>query len=384
MEEKKGILSALADYLTHYESSKDSACEEFMNEIRIKFEKIAESVAKIEGRLAAMEEKIGLMAVYGAAANDDIDEYGNDGEIEAGEDEGVTDDIAVPDETVEDEIMEDETVEGEIVQDEIGTGEELTESDGLVPDTYSEPDTDMDESGEYIDEEYAGEEEYEEFEEEDEDIDEDEIIDSEEEEAEAEADEDAETGDAGADAEADAGADAGADDSPEALDEESGAEEDLIPVEREKEAGGPSERIGDTVDFELLPEEITTFLTDDEADEQEGSNAEEESGTGPTAQRQDKADGTGGTAEWFDWEVDYPAEYVDDLVRTMGINDKIQFINELFSGRKFEFDMVMREINSMNSFKDIINYFRDEYPLWDEGSETIYKFYMHIRRKFRK
>lgn len=87
--------------------------------------------------------------------------------------------------------------------------------------------------------------------------------------------------------------------------------------------------------------------------------------------------------DWYDWEVDYPAEYVDDLVKSMGINDKMQFISELFNGHKFEFDMVMSEINSMKSFKDIVNYFRDEYPQWDEDSDTIYKFYMHIRRKFR-
>ncbi len=122
-----------------------------------------------------------------------------------------------------------------------------------------------------------------------------------------------------------------------------------------------------------------------EENEEENEDENEDENYGDTDNATDEAEDSGvkEVRDWYDWEVDYPAEYVSDLVKSMGINDKMQFVSELFNGRKFEFDMVMSEINSMKSFKDIVNYFRDEYPQWDEASDTIYKFYMHIRRKFR-
>lgn len=167
-------------------------------------------------------------------------------------------------------------------------------------------------------------------------------------------------------------------------------EECIEEIENEADNGGRTEEDG---------RYSATGRTDNEADEEKPA-PEEETETGKDTEEEttdneperyygryegmpeEHRDGKE-TRDWYDWEVDYPAEYVDDLVKSMGINDKMQFVSELFSGRKFEFDMVMSEINSMKSFRDIVNYFRDEYPQWDEASDTIYKFYMHIRRKFR-
>lgn len=87
--------------------------------------------------------------------------------------------------------------------------------------------------------------------------------------------------------------------------------------------------------------------------------------------------------DWYDWEIDYPAEYVENLIESMGINDKMQFINELFEGSEIAFENDMHAIDGMENFKQIEKHFREEHPEWDETSETVYKFYMHIRRKFR-
>lgn len=87
--------------------------------------------------------------------------------------------------------------------------------------------------------------------------------------------------------------------------------------------------------------------------------------------------------DWFDWEYDYPAEYVDDILGTMGINDKLEFVRELFHSDPALFNAQMTEIDTMPNFKAIVQYFRQAHPEWKEDSDTVYRLYMHIRRKFR-
>ncbi len=87
--------------------------------------------------------------------------------------------------------------------------------------------------------------------------------------------------------------------------------------------------------------------------------------------------------DWYDWEYDYPAEYVDDLLDTMGINDKLEFVRELFHSDPAMFNSQMKEIDTMPNFKAIVQYFRQAHPEWKEDSDTVYRLYMHIRRKFR-
>ncbi|MBR5074097.1 MAG: hypothetical protein IKX26_02580 [Bacteroidales bacterium] len=87
--------------------------------------------------------------------------------------------------------------------------------------------------------------------------------------------------------------------------------------------------------------------------------------------------------DWFDWEYDYPAEYVDDILGTMGINDKLEFVRELFHSDPALFNSQMTEIDTMPNFKAIVQYFRQAHPEWKEDSDTVYRLYMHIRRKFR-
>ncbi|HNY06213.1 MAG TPA: hypothetical protein PK500_01990 [Candidatus Egerieousia sp.] len=120
-------------------------------------------------------------------------------------------------------------------------------------------------------------------------------------------------------------------------------------------------------------EEINEVPTDSELIAEE--EAEEEEKTVATKEEKSKPD-------WYDWEVDYPADYVDDLIGSMGLNDRMQFINELFNGKEIEFENVIEEIDNIGNFKRIVGHLREEYPQWDETSDIVYRFYMHIRRKY--
>lgn len=122
-----------------------------------------------------------------------------------------------------------------------------------------------------------------------------------------------------------------------------------------------------------LEEEINEVPTDSEFSTEE--EAAEEEKPVETKEKQGKPD-------WYDWEVDYPADYVDDLIGSMGLNDRMQFTNELFNGKEIEFENVMQEIDNIGNFKKIVWHLREEYPQWDETSDIVYRFYMHIRRKY--
>ena len=99
--------------------------------------------------------------------------------------------------------------------------------------------------------------------------------------------------------------------------------------------------------------------------------------------REENPDAAKASKDWYDWEYDYPAEYVENLMESMGINDKHEFVRELFNSDPMMFDSQMKEIDTMPNFKAIVQFFRQAHPEWDENSETVYRFYMHVRRKFR-
>ena len=94
--------------------------------------------------------------------------------------------------------------------------------------------------------------------------------------------------------------------------------------------------------------------------------------------------------DWYDWEVDYPAAYVDDVYKGISFNDRFEFIKELFNvtGSLDEAEMAFKEtldmINSLENFKQVVAYIRERFPQWDEQSDEVYRFYMAVRRKFNK
>lgn len=129
----------------------------------------------------------------------------------------------------------------------------------------------------------------------------------------------------------------------------------------------------DLVEFPMDEEEFEEEETAAE-DEVEEETEDEEIGEPEEEKKRD----------WYDWEYDYPAEYVEDLVGSMGINDRLEFIRELFNSNKAEFERDMQHIDQLPNFKTIVSYMRQTHPQWDEESDTVYRFYMHVRRKFRQ
>lgn len=88
--------------------------------------------------------------------------------------------------------------------------------------------------------------------------------------------------------------------------------------------------------------------------------------------------------DWYDWEVDYPAPYLEDIATGIGFNDRLLFLKELFNGNEAEFAGTVKTINQMEHFQQATDYIRGHYPLWDEQSDVVYRFYMNVRRKLRK
>ena len=94
--------------------------------------------------------------------------------------------------------------------------------------------------------------------------------------------------------------------------------------------------------------------------------------------------------DWYDWEVDYPASYIDDVYKGISFNDRYEFVKELFNvtGNLDEAEMIFKEtldaINEMENFKVVVAYMRERFPQWDEQSDEVYRFYMAVRRKFNR
>ena len=155
------------------------------------------------------------------------------------------------------------------------------------------------------------------------------------------------------------------------------------------ETGEVPEPVFDTLDVDTEEEEEEfSFDPEEEIQEEPAEEpveepVEEEPIEEEPIEEEPKPDPEKKGEVWYDWEYDYPAEYVDDLLDTMGINDKLEFVRELFHSDPAMFNSQMKEIDTMPNFKAIVQYFRQAHPEWKEDSDTVYRLYMHIRRKFR-
>ena len=88
--------------------------------------------------------------------------------------------------------------------------------------------------------------------------------------------------------------------------------------------------------------------------------------------------------DWYDWEVDIPGHYIDDIREGIGLNDKILFMNELFGGSAEVFNETMDDLNCKKNLVETVEYLRERFPEWDEESDEVYRFYMTVRRRFNK
>lgn len=165
-------------------------------------------------------------------------------------------------------------------------------------------------------------------------------------------------------------------DEDEEDEEEVAAEES----EEEKVEDGDDEEVEEAEEKE---EEVDGEVEEEDDDEDEAvvedddnyEEAEEEEEADEGAEEDNQPD-------WYDWEVDYPQEKVDDLVGSMGMNDKMQFIGELFDGDAELFNETMHQIEMCANFKEVKNYLMESFGAWDFRGDAVYNFMMHLRRKF--
>ena len=156
------------------------------------------------------------------------------------------------------------------------------------------------------------------------------------------------------------------------------AEEREMPLyDNEPETAAASETedsLPGPADEDVLPEPDAEAATEPE----EGKEAENAGG-----EKEYKAE-----ADWYDWEVDYPASHIDNIYDGIGINDRYEFVRELFNpnGNLHEAELLFKrtvdDLNRLSSFKEVLVYTRARFPQWDEYSDEVYRFYMIVRRKF--
>ena len=156
------------------------------------------------------------------------------------------------------------------------------------------------------------------------------------------------------------------------------AEEKKMPFyDEEPETAAVSETedsLPGPADEDVLPEPDAEAATEPE----EGKEAENAGG-----EEEYKAE-----ADWYDWEVDYPASHIDNIYDGIGINDRYEFVRELFNpnGNLHEAELLFKrtvdDLNRLSSFKEVLVYTRARFPQWDEYSDEVYRFYMIVRRKF--
>ncbi len=88
--------------------------------------------------------------------------------------------------------------------------------------------------------------------------------------------------------------------------------------------------------------------------------------------------------DWYDWEVDIPGSYIEDIWDGIGLNDRLLFLKELFNGDEIDFSETLDVLNEMTTLAEAVEYIRGRYPFWDEESDEVYRFYMTVRRRFNK
>ncbi|MCF8302818.1 MAG: hypothetical protein K9I94_06035 [Bacteroidales bacterium] len=75
---------------------------------------------------------------------------------------------------------------------------------------------------------------------------------------------------------------------------------------------------------------------------------------------------------------------LSDLKAAIGINDKYQFVRELFNGDNKTYNEALNRFNTFNDWKQALNYLNklaDEYN-WDDDDPNYQRFYQIISRKF--
>lgn len=81
------------------------------------------------------------------------------------------------------------------------------------------------------------------------------------------------------------------------------------------------------------------------------------------------------------WRTDMPGTYVKDIRLAISINERVLFINRLFSEDAVLFQTTINAINTMDTLDEVVDYVMREFPQWDMESDTVYRFMMAARRR---
>lgn len=138
----------------------------------------------------------------------------------------------------------------------------------------------------------------------------------------------------------------------------------------EVDADGPAAESEVEIELEFLDDEDDIDVEDAEA---------EEIGDEEQVLVVDKA-----RPDWYDWEVDIPGSYIEDIWDGIGLNDRLLFLKELFRGDEIDFSDTLDVLNEMTTLAEAVEFIRGRYPFWDEESDEVYRFYMTVRRRFNK
>ena len=362
MEEKKGILSAIAETLRQYElnqsDDKDSqaiALEEKLEEIAKMISSLSDRVDNLSSRVNNIGEKVDSLAAAPVFdAKEEIAEEEVTHTVEPVFDVHNPEDVDNTFHLMEDEFEPEFEEDGETTE----KAHCYSQAENDAQDTQAEENVNeevMEAEDDIINSENGNPNEVE--------------IDDADDEEDEEDEED--------------------DDEVEVADEDEGVDEVEVADEADEAEGVDEVEVADDADEtdEVEEAEETDGMLPDKSDDEDdtedaGRDFEvAEEGIAEETIAENKAEGK---RDWYDWEYDYPAEYVDDIMGCMGINDKLEFVRELFHSDPMLFDSQMKEIDTMPNFKAIVQFFRMAHPEWDESSDTVYRLYMYIRRKFRK
>ncbi|OFY84832.1 MAG: hypothetical protein A3F72_19535 [Bacteroidetes bacterium RIFCSPLOWO2_12_FULL_35_15] len=75
---------------------------------------------------------------------------------------------------------------------------------------------------------------------------------------------------------------------------------------------------------------------------------------------------------------------ISDLSKAIGINDKFQFANELFSGNMQEYSIAIQQLNSCETLESAMDYFSNLQQLyeWDSENQTVKRLLDLVDRRY--
>lgn len=85
----------------------------------------------------------------------------------------------------------------------------------------------------------------------------------------------------------------------------------------------------------------------------------------------------------YAWRTDMAGSPVANIISGISLNDRVLFINTLFSEDPILFQASLARFNAMSSLQEAEDYIAANFPGWNLSSEVVYRFMMAVRRKLK-